>query len=85
MQKLEEIAQSVSSKGDFIDFIGALINDLKSNPEHWENKSLDAYLGAIQSWTEDMEGYYMNNNIPLPENIPWKVFADILIAAKIYE
>jgi hypothetical protein len=32
-----------------------------------------------------MDGYYQNNNIPIPENIDWKVFANILIGAKMYE
>lgn len=32
-----------------------------------------------------MEGYYLNNNLPMPESINWKIFADILIAAKMYE
>ncbi|MHA4812516.1 DUF7660 family protein [Flavitalea flava] len=85
MLEVEKIAQSVDSKEDFIKFVGALIMDFKSNPDTWENKNLDNYLEAVQSWTEDMEGYYINNNIPCPENISWKIFTDILIAAKIYE
>jgi hypothetical protein len=32
-----------------------------------------------------MEGYYQNNKMPIPENINWKVFANILVAAKMYE
>lgn len=65
--------------------MSSLINDLKVNPEKWENKSLLAYLEAIQSWTDDMEGYYVNNNLPVPKNMNWNVFADILTAARIYE
>jgi hypothetical protein len=42
-------------------------------------------LEGIAIWTEDMDGYYHNNNKPIPENIEWKVFANILIAAKMYE
>jgi hypothetical protein len=41
-------------------------------------------LEGIAIWTEDMDGYYHNNK-PIPENIEWKVFANILIAAKMYE
>lgn len=44
--------------------MSSLINDLKVNPDKWENKSLLEYLEAIQSWTDDMEGYYVNNNLP---------------------
>ena len=76
---------TINSKDDFIGFVEFLSEDLKNNPEEWENKTLSDYLEAIASWTEDMEGYYINNNLPIPENINWKVFANILIAAKMYE
>jgi hypothetical protein len=62
-----------------------LIADLKNNPVYWENRNLESYLEAIADWTEDMEGYYQNTNQPIPNNINWKVFADILIAASMYE
>lgn len=77
--------KSISSKADFVGFVECLIGSLKNNPEEWQNKTLSAYLEAIAHWTEDMDGYYGNNNLPIPENIDWKVFADILTAAKIYE
>lgn len=80
-QKIIEI----KSKEDFINFIELLVSNLKNNPEEWSNKTLSEYLESISSWTEDMEGYYQNNKIPIPENIDWKVFANILIAAKMYE
>jgi hypothetical protein len=32
-----------------------------------------------------MEGYYINKNIPIPENVSWKTFADILMGATMYE
>ena len=85
MQEIEKSAHSVKSREDFIKFVGALVQDLKNNPNNWENKSLDNYLEAVQSWTEDMEGYYINNSLPYPENINWGVIADIFIAAKMYE
>jgi hypothetical protein len=80
-----EQIQNIRSKEDFIKFIGDLIVDLKTNPNNWENKTLGDYLEALQSWTEDMEGYYINNNLPVPENVSWKIFADMLMAATMYE
>ena len=80
-QKINEI----HSKEDFVNFVELLVSNLKSNPEEWTNKTLPEYLESISSWTEDMEGYYQNNSIPIPENVDWKVFANILIAAKMYE
>lgn len=76
---------SIKSKADFVEFVESLAEDLRSSPEEWENKTLLQFLEAIANWTEDMEGYYANNNLPTPENVNWKVMADILAAAKIYE
>lgn len=75
----------INGKEDFVNFVELLVTNLKSNPEEWTNKTLPEYLESISSWTEDMEGYYQNNDMPIPENINWKVFANILIAAKMYE
>lgn len=85
MDKIENMAMNVKSKKDFLDFMTALIQDFKNNPESWTNRSIVEYLEAIQSWSEDMEGYYVNNDLPCPQNVSWKVFADILIASKSYE
>jgi len=74
-QKISEI----NSKDDFVNFVGLLVDDLKNNPDEWENKSLPAYLDAIARWTDDMEGYYLNNNIEMPRDINWIVFANILM------
>jgi len=81
LDKLEQIR----TRQDFVGFLGALIHDLKTNPQDWENPGLDRYLDAAMSWTEDMDGYYMNIGEPMPQDINWKVFAEILAAAVIYE
>jgi hypothetical protein len=80
-QKINEI----NCKDDFVNFVELLVSNLKNNPDEWTNKTLQEYLESISSWTEDMEGYYQNNGIHIPENVNWKVFANILIAAKMYE
>lgn len=85
MVDLYTIAKNAKSKDDFVTFLNALLQNLNNNPQEWENTNLSNYLEAMQSWTEDMEGYYINQNLPLPENVHWKVFADILMAARIYE
>ncbi len=85
MHELSDKINSINSKEDFISFVELLIVDLKNNPDEWENKKLDSYLEAVASWTEDMDGYYQNNNLDIPQNVEWKVFANILIAAKMYE
>jgi len=85
MGNLANTAKNVKTKEDFIKFLSALIDESVANKGRGENRNLEQYLSAMQSWTEDMDGYYINNNLPVPENINWKVFADILMAARIYE
>jgi len=85
MNILNEKAFTISTKEDFVGFLELLITDLKTNPNEWENKDLESYLGAIASWIEDTEGFYLNNNLQIPKNVDWKTFATILLAAKIYE
>jgi hypothetical protein len=75
----------VNNKTDFINLIDSLIQNLKASPFEWENNTLESYLEAIKAWTEDMEGYYANNNLKAPTDINWQIFADILSAAKVYE
>ena len=85
---MEEINNKIAvlkTRYDFIEMVGLLIKDLENNPKSWENITLKDYLGAIASWTEDMDGYYDYMKIPMPANVDWKVFANILIAAKMYE
>jgi len=39
----------------------------------------------LVAWTKDMDNYYKNIGQPIPENINWKVFGDIILASKYYE
>ena len=80
-----EKVEAISSKEDFIKFAEWLLEDFEKNPGEWENKTLVSYLRALSSCTEDIEGFYKNLNLQLPKNIEWKVFAHILMAAKMYE
>jgi len=85
MDELISKIETIKTKKDFIDFIGLLSEDLKTNTKAWENKTLESFLEAMATWVEDMEWYYKNTNKPIPENVSWKIFADILMAARIYE
>jgi len=39
----------------------------------------------MEAWVNDMEGYYLNSNQPVPKQPSWKTIADILYASKMYE
>jgi hypothetical protein len=85
MKEVTKTAMTVQTKADFLEFLKLLIEDFKNNRNSWTNDNLNDYLNGIQGWIEDMEGYYINTKTDLPKNINWKIFADILIAAKMYE
>lgn len=77
--------QSIRSREDFVVFVKALSKDLRDNPESWENPSLERFLEALGAWVEDMDGFYLNQGKPVPQQPDWKVVGDILMAAKMYE
>lgn len=84
-----ELVNNIKTREDFLKFINAL---QKQNVEKsWENSTLPTYLEGIESWVEDMDGYF--NNIGDQEtlnkiqsnNLDWKLLAQILSAATMYE
>lgn len=85
MDEAKSTISNIKTKDDFISFVQLLQEDLKDNPRSWENNTLESYLEAMTSWTESIEQYYINTAQPVPDNISWRVFADILMASTMYE
>jgi hypothetical protein len=77
--------EKIKTKEELIEFLNYLSKDSKENKEEWEAKSIEEYLDAIQSWIEDMEGYYSNTKQEIPKDINWKFIATILYVGKVYE
>ena len=77
----------IQTREDFIEFMNFFVASIRSG-EPIENNTIESYLGAMTSWVEDMDGYYENmgiiNEMKL-DAVNWRVFADILIAATMYE
>ena len=48
-----------------------LIKDINDKPEEWEDKPVMSYLESIQSWVEDMDGYYQNTKQEAPQHSNW--------------
>lgn len=82
---LESRAAAVSSREDLVAFLRELARDHEARPAGWENASLQRYLEAMAAWTEDMEGYYESRGEPAPVLASWRRFAEILLAARLYE
>lgn len=80
-----ELVNKIKNREDFLVFIEALLKDRIHNASSWENPDMESYLEALGRWVEDMDGYYINTGQEVPKNVDWKVFADILMAAKVYE
>ena len=78
--------EKIMTKEDFISFLKEFIIEFKKNGQNWENNDLMKYLVAIQSYTEDIDGYYKNMNDPsIDAHSNWRIFADILVGASMYE
>ena len=84
-EMLLEKVKAVDSKERLADFVAALAKDLQENSEEWENVTLERFLGAMEAWIGAMDGYYRNTWQPIPDLPTWRTFADILMAARVYE
>lgn len=75
----------VNSRSDLTEYVRLLLDDYKLRGQQWENSKLEGYLDAIRSYSQDIDGYYLNSNQGNPEIASWKLFADILKGATNYE
>ena len=78
--------EQVRTRQDFARYVEQLRQDLENNPDQWENRKLKSFLEAVSRYAEDVDGYYINMNLPVDADRPsWRVFADILAGASMYE
>jgi hypothetical protein len=82
---LAERARSVRTREDLVAFVEALAADYGTNQSTWTNTDLASFLAAMLAWSEDMDGFYENAGEDLASLPPWRVLADILMAARVYE
>lgn len=83
--ELHKELKKVGSREEFTAFLGLLAKDYRTHPQEWENGSVESLLEGIQSWVEDMDGYYENMNVPMPKEIDWHFIATLFYAGKLYE
>ena len=82
---LNQKVNEVVSHTKLAEFIVELREDLFTNAEEWENRTLDSFLDALSAWVLDMDGYYINQGVVVPSSPDWKNVAEMLLAAKSYE
>lgn len=51
----------------------------------WTNAELSAFLEASAAWLADSDGYYAARGEEARDLSPWRLFADMLMAARFYE
>ena len=79
MESIYNFYQNIKSKSDFEQFLKLLVEDLKQNKSEWENDSLELFLDGLYGYNFDSE-----NDLQKIEPT-WKKFAEMLLAAKVYE
>jgi hypothetical protein len=71
-----EEAENVKTKKDFEEFLKLLKTNYLSVKEDWTNDTLESFL-------EGLYGYNYDSDIE--EKASWKLFAEILLASRVYE
>jgi hypothetical protein len=82
---LAERARAVQTRDDLAAFVAELKADFDANRGEWTNADIASFLAAMAAWIQDMDGYYQNTGQKPSELPPWRIVADILMAARIYE
>jgi len=83
--ELESQVKQIKTRQDLVQFISMLRADLEDNPAGRENLSLLDFLDSLAAWIESMDQCYRNQGVEFSEDQPWKLFAEMLLAARIYE
>lgn len=86
MRDIESLAREIRSQEDFQRFLWALLEDHRTNGRDWENSDLGSYLEALAGFVDDLEGYLRNRGEDVKKKeASWRLFAEILLAARVYE
>jgi hypothetical protein len=77
--------ETVQGYLDLASYLSSAADNLKENPDDWENATLEDFLRAWSAWLEDSPGYYRNMGEDFPDQPSWTEVAGMVLAAKIYE
>ncbi|WP_024773023.1 DUF7660 family protein [Aquimarina macrocephali] len=77
---------NIQSKREFISFLKGLLEEHQKHPENWKNNTIEEFLEAMIRYSKDVQHYYNNTDQDInSDEAQWKVFADIIKGASIYE
>lgn len=69
----------IEDRRDFEKFLELFYEDFKENKDDWENITLDHFLESLTASNRDTTD---KQNLEQPT---WRLFADLLLTAKVYE
>ena len=73
------LVRRIKNREDFLEFMNKyVISDV-------DDIQLKAYVESVESWVEDMDGFYGNLGLKKPENVDWSFIATLFYVGKIYE
>jgi hypothetical protein len=84
---LAQRAEQLSSREEFLAFLEDLAGNLRECPHEWENDTLATFLNGLRGFAASAAGYYANvgeNDVDVSKP-SWRLFGDMLLAAKVYE
>ena len=73
--EIYDLADKIVSRKDFEIFLEKLRTNFAEKREDWDNDTIESYL-------EGLYGYIYDTADKVPT---WKLFAEILLAARVYE
>jgi len=79
------LPNDVVTSDDLARFISQLAEQADAGYCDWENPTLPRFLEAMAAWAEDIESYYRLHGIDMSQESKWRLFADLLMAATMYE
>ena len=83
--ELVNYAKKIASKEEFEYCLRCLAHDYTKNQSNWENSDLISYLDALSRYVPVMENYYQNIGENIKVEATWRMVAEILLAASVYE
>lgn len=81
-----DFRDKVISRDDFLKFMEYFIDDYRDHKNAWDNNRLEDFLEGFRGFATDIRGYYKNTNQDVDvEIISWKMLANMMTAATVYE
>jgi hypothetical protein len=85
MSDLHGEAKKITTRADLALFVEKLRVDMGNETEECENAMTERFLGSLAAWIKDTEGRDASDVMRSTQQPSWRAFAELLLAARIYE